>query len=172
MKIVVPCILIILTILSCNIPKELNNSSYIYKSKKRTLRLVFSNDSICRMENVFHCNDIDLDIKELTTTCVYKRIEDKIILRNVNFQRDTNLYLYIPPQESINCSLLNANKREHSKIGPNYLTQYEKYGLVPNIDTDTLLLFKNKILLTKPGELINKGYIFRKQLFLCNFKKE
>jgi hypothetical protein len=124
------------------------------------------------LENVFHCYDIDLDIKELTTTCIYKRIEDRIILRNVNSQKDTNSYLYIPPQESTNCDFLNANKREHWKIGPNYRTQYEKFGLVPNIGTDTLILFKNKILLYKPGEIINMGYIFRKQLFLCNLKKK
>ena len=164
MKLIIACILIILLLFSCKVPKGLNNRTYSYESKKRTLRLVFSNDSICRMENIFHCNDIDQDIKELTTTCIYKKIGDKIILRNINYQKDSsdNQYIYIPPQESIKCSFLNADKREHPRIGPNYFNQYEKYGLVPNIGIDTLIMYKNKILLIKPGKLMNIGFIFKK----------
>jgi hypothetical protein len=164
MRVTIAFILISLLFYSCDITKELNNSSYSYKSKKRTLRLVFSNDSICRIENIFHCNDIDLDIKELTTTCIYKRIGNTIILKNVNYQKDSifNLYLNIPPQESNKCSFLNSDKRMHSSIGPNYPTEYEKYGLVPNIDIDTLLISKNRIILIKPSQLINLCFVFKK----------
>ena len=46
-------------------------------------------------------------------------------------------------------------------IGPNYLTAYEKFGLVPNVDIDTLRIIKNKIVLSKKESNRNIGFIFK-----------
>ncbi|MEN6501952.1 MAG: hypothetical protein ABFC55_06210 [Tenuifilaceae bacterium] len=165
MKAVHKLILASLVLASCSIPKDLSNSTFKYKSKKRTLQLVFVNESICRLENIFHCNDIESDVKELTTICTYRRNGDTIFLKNINCENsDCNYGLIreIAPQESKQCDFLNSEKRgRRVTVGPNYLTDYQKYGLVPNIDIDTLYVIKNKIFFNKQNKGMSVSFIFK-----------
>jgi len=158
-------VFILLIAVSCNTTKELVGKSFKYKSKKRTLELIFENDSICKLKNTFYCNDIDINVKELTIICRYKRINDTLYLRNINCKQDTckyGLIISIPPQHCKQCSFLNEENRTHPiTIGPNYSTDYQKYGLVPNIDIDTLYVVKNKIFLYKHENKMNIGFIFK-----------
>jgi len=155
----------LLILISCNSTKELGGKSFKYKSKKRTLELIFDNDSICRLRNTFYCNDIDINVKELTIISRYKRIKDTLYLRNINCKQDSckyGLFIPIPPQDCKQCSFLNEKSRAHPiTFGPNYSTDYQKYGLVPNIDIDTLHVIKNKILLYKHDAKTSIGFIFK-----------
>jgi hypothetical protein len=164
MRKVAKSILVSLILFSCGVSKELSDTTFKYKSKKRTLQLVFENNSICRLENIFHCNDIESNIKELVATCTYKRVGDTIFLRNIDCNNDCNYDLIrdIPPQESKECDFLRLEKRERKvTIGPSYLTDYQKYGLVPNIDIDTLYVIKNKIFLNKQNKGMSISFIFK-----------
>ena len=158
-------VFILLTALSCNTSKELAGKSFKYNSKKRTLELIFDNDSLCKLKNTFYCKDIDINIKELTIFCKYKRINDTLYLININCKQDTckyDLIVPIPPQHCKQCSFLNEEHRTHPiTYGPNYSSDYQKYGLIPNIDIDTLYLVKNKILLYKHDSKMSIGFVFR-----------
>lgn len=158
-------IVLALLISSCNITKVLSGKTFEYKSKNRKLQIVFNNDSICQLKNVFLCNDIDFKFKEITITCNYKRDHDTLYLKNINC-KDANcsydLTIYIPPQESQKCSFLSEKNRKTTNfVGPSYVSEYQKYGLVPNIDIDTLYIIKNKILLYKYNEIMSIGYYFK-----------
>jgi hypothetical protein len=159
-------ILIILIFVSCKTTKHLAGKTFNYNSKKRTLQLIFDNDSICRLRNVFYCNDIDEKLKEITIHCQYERLYDTLYVKNINCGNDDSckydLFYSIPPQISKQCSFLSEEKRANIKgIGPKYLTDYEKYGLVPNIDIDTLYIVKNRIILMKHNENLNFWFVFR-----------
>ena len=145
--------------------KDISNNTFKYKSKRRAMQLVFENDTICRLVNIFHCNDIDSEVKKLTTTCTYRRNGDTIFVRNINCKSDDcnyDLMWDIPIQESKKCGFLNlANRSSEKNIGPNYLTDYQKYGIVPNIDIDTLYIIKNKIFLNKQNEEMRISFLFK-----------
>jgi hypothetical protein len=165
MKAISILILASLILIACNATKELGCKAFKYKSKKRSLELIFDNDSICRLKNTFYCTDIDLNIRELTTVCRYKRINDTLYLQNINCKKDScnyDLTVSIPPQQSKQCPFLNENERKRGmSFGPNYSTDYQKYGLVPNIDIDTLYVVKNKIILYKQDMKTSIGFIFK-----------
>lgn len=153
-----------LLIVSCRITEDLVNKSFAYKSKKRTLELVFDSDSTCRLINTFHCSDIDLEIKELTTYCSYKRIKDRVFLRNLDCKTDTcayDLYMDIPLQNSVECDFLNEKSRIQQTFNPNFSTEYKKKGAYPLIDIDTLQVLKNKIVLYKQNGVESIGFIFK-----------
>ena len=144
----------------------MTGKSYSYKSKKRTLELVFENDSICRLENTFHCDDVDSEIQKITISCVYNRVEDVIYIQNLDCVNDNceyDIWVNFPFQNSKPCSFLNEEHREKRqlRIGPNYSTEYHKYGLVPNIDIDTLYVIKNKIIFYKDVSHKSIGFVFK-----------
>lgn len=155
----------ILILGACQSIKELKGKTFEYESRKRTLAVIFNSDSTCVLKNTFHCNDVSEDVKHIMINCTYKRLNDVIYLRNVNCT-DANckydLALEIPPQESDQCDFLSEDARKSQiTIGPNYPTAYEKFGLVPNIDIDTLRIIKNKIVLFKKDSTRNIGFIFK-----------
>lgn len=158
-------LIIVLSFISCSISKELGGKSYSYKSKKRTLQLFFDNDSICRLKNTFHCHDIDPEIKEIVITCKYERVKDTIYLRNLDAESndyENSLTFDIPVQNSRSCAFLNKESRKRKiSIGPSYTTEYQKYGLVPRIDIDTLYIQKNKIILYKQAASKSVLFIFK-----------
>ena len=158
-------IILVTILLSCNTIKNLSGTTYKYSSKNRTLELIFVDSRFCKLKNTFHCNDLKPEIKEITIHCEYQKRGDTIFLKNVNCTTDTckkEITISIPPQESIPCYFLNNNSRSlNVKFGPAYATSYQKYGLVPNIDIDTLYINRKKILLYKRESLINVGFIFK-----------
>jgi hypothetical protein len=165
MRFLVLLILVALIIGACHSTKELNGKTFSYESQRRTLAVIFNSDSTCVLKNTFHCNDLSKDVKEITISCVYKRIDDVIYIRNVNCADDYckyDLTISIPPQESEQCGFLSDDARKSSATtGPNYLTPYEKLGSVPNIDIDTLRIIKNRIVLSKKDSRRNIGFIFK-----------
>jgi hypothetical protein len=46
-------------------------------------------------------------------------------------------------------------------IGPTYATPFQKFATVPNIDMDTLVLSKKRVVLFKTDGLKSIGFIFR-----------
>lgn len=154
-----------LVFVSCSVTMNLGGKTYKYRSKKRTLQLVFVNDSICKFKNTFHCEDIDQSIKELVAVCKYERVNDRIYLQNIDCKNDSceyDLTVDIPVQNSSDCDFLNAEHRNRkSTIGPNYSTDYRKYGSVPMIDIDTLYIQKNRIVLIKKNEKESVGFVFK-----------
>jgi hypothetical protein len=165
MKIACKLVLILLFFISCKTTKDLRGKTYKYKSQKRTLEFIFDNDSICRLKNTFHCNDIDESVKRIIITCEYIRVRDTLYLKNNNCKDNSckyDLVFLIPPQESAQCSFLKKEERKRPfLIGPSYLTEYQKYGLVPNIDIDTLYVVKNKLLFTKHDQKMRLMFVFK-----------
>jgi len=157
-------ILAVLTFGACHSTKELNGKTFSYESQRRTLVVIFKSDSTCVLKNTFHCNDVSKDIKEIMISCTYKRAGDLIYIRNVNCTDDNckyDLTMAIPPQESQQCGFLSDDARKSRVAGPNYLTPYEKFGSVPNVDIDTLRIIKNRIVLSKKDSRRNIGFIFK-----------
>ena len=156
----------LLLFVSCNVTKDLVGDVYSYKSKRRTLQLIFDNDSICRIKNIFHCKDIDEEIKEITTVCEYIRVEDTIYLKNIDCEHDTceyGLFMDIPFQNSKKCYFLNEEHRRARalRVGPSYKGEYRKYGIIPKIDVDTLYILKNEILFYKQSNWESVGFFFK-----------
>jgi hypothetical protein len=88
--------------------------------------------------------------------CKYKKTNEMVILKNINCKSDSCINVFtidIPPQTSKKCNFLNEEKRiRRFAIGPSYPTAYEKYGLVPDIDIDTAIIIKNKLIFFKQKE--------------------
>ncbi|MFD2970117.1 hypothetical protein [Sphingobacterium bambusae] len=84
-------------------------------------------------------------------------------MTNRNPTKDSGLYMEMPAQESKRCSFLNKESRRQPKftVGPKYATDFEKYGLIPNITNDTLKIIGNKILFFKKGEDRSIGFVFK-----------
>ena len=136
-------------VFSCVSVKELQGNRYVYKSKHRILEIYFKDSSTCIIENTFKCPDIAPDVKNIIFECNYFRKGDTIIINNKNPDESEGIYVDIPPQESVKCNFLNQKTERSFSIGPSYSTDYEKYGLVPNIKQDTLLIYKNVLILVK-----------------------
>jgi hypothetical protein len=139
----------------------IERKSFRYKSYKREIILNFSNDSIVNLTNIFYCKDLKNEYKVINIQGIYKRLNKEMILvRNIEC-KDNNCLLpptiEIPPQESVNCDFLNIEKRRDKVIfdGRSYSSDFKKYGLIPNLDVDTLFTIKNKIYLIK--KIINEG---------------
>ena len=160
-------ILIFICILlqTCSIDKNISGRTFVSKTKGRIAQLRFDNDSICHFINTFQCNDIDPKYKEIIISCRYVKRDSIIILRNDKCKSDTcrlGLTIDIPPQESKKCYFLNEKSREvHFSIGPTYMTAYEKYGFIPNIDIDTIYIIKSKLILIKGDSMKTIGLIFK-----------
>jgi len=147
---------------SCSTVSKLRGNKYTYKSKQRILELIFTDQTTCVLKNTFHCPDIEEKYRIISTECNYTQKGDTIFLCNKNLNYHNGLYIEIPPQNSEKCEFLNEKSREKKfTIGPNYATDYEKYGVVPNITTDTLYIIKNKIVLFKKSENRSIGFIFK-----------
>lgn len=147
---------------SCASIKELSNNKYVYKSKNRILELKFIDSTTCILKNSFKCPDIDPSFKDIIIECSYLRKGDYIFLDRKKVDNSERLYIDIPPQNSNKCDFLNIEKRERTfSVGPSYQTDYEKYGLVPNINQDTLYIVKNKIVLFKKNKSRSIGFVFK-----------
>ncbi|MGY6649211.1 hypothetical protein [Wenyingzhuangia sp. IMCC45574] len=144
---------------SCNSTKDLLGQTFKYKSKSRILELHFKNDKDCVLKNKFKCDDIDEDLKIIHVSCSYRREGNKIILSNKNNDNNEGLFLNITKQNSKDCSFL--NQKAKPPFTPNYTTDFDKYGIIPAIDTDTLYIYGNKILLYKQNQSRSIGFIFR-----------
>ena len=137
---------------SCYSSRMLNDSTFRYRSKKRSLCISLGNDSVGKLTNVFRCRKIDEEVRTITTVFTYTRSVDTIFIKNIKCEKENNClydaFHVVPPQLVSRCRFLSNEKRIISKgIGPRYITEFEKYGLIPNIDIDTLYLLKSRKLL-------------------------
>ena len=149
----------------CSPIKNLPGETFSYKSKKRTLDLIFENDSTCKLINTFKCKDIDPEIQQIIINCKYKRIGDTIILSNIKCLENiyNEIFIDLPIQESCKCEFLNKENRGNDDfyVGPRYITDYQKYGIIPNIDIDTLYIINREIILVKYSESMSIGFTFK-----------
>lgn len=160
-------LLLFFLIVSCSETLKFSGKSYRYNSKHRSLSLNFINDSICQLRNTFRCTDIDSVLRETVITCKYRTNNDSIFLRNVNCINGDCVYepfLKFASQYSKKCSFLNTDSRDYRIFaGPSLLSDYRRYGMVPNIDIDTLFINKNKITLIKGEEGFSTLYFLKKR---------
>jgi hypothetical protein len=169
MKKIIIILTAVLATFSCSSIKQIAGKKFSYASPNRKLLLSFENDSLCSFKNIFYCDDIDSKYKEITIRASYKRQSNMIIIRNVTCKDNTCKFpsnIDIPIQESNKCVFLNKENRDSKMIfdGRKYQSDYHKYGLVPNIDIDTMYIYKNKITLIKEignGNLLFKGMLNR-----------
>ena len=158
--------LFVLMLFSCSTNKDISGKKYVYKSLNREFLLFFENDSICSFKNIFYCDDIDNKYKEIVIRATYKKKSNKIIIKNLDCKDNTCEFppnLDIPIQTSNKCQFLNKENRNEKKIfdGRTFQSDYHKYGLVPNIDIDTMYIYKNEITFVKKYGRGNFGFIFK-----------
>lgn len=144
--------------------ETLVEKEFMFESKNRTLSVSFFGDSLCLLKNTFHCDDISADYREIEIKCTFKRVENVIYLKNTKCKGQSCKYdivIDIPPQESKKCFFLSEEARYKEPLGPNYLNSFERFGLVPNIDIDTMRIIGHKIVLIKKEGNMSVGYIFK-----------
>jgi hypothetical protein len=124
---------------------------FVYRSKKRKLELKFINDSVCTLVNTFYCSCLSEKYRVITQVCKYSQRDNLILLRNEESKYGDGTYIELPSQKCNDCPFLNQGQLKSSfYIGPKYVSDFEKYGLVPNLTKDTLLIInKNKIIYHK-----------------------
>jgi hypothetical protein len=157
--------LVIMLFEACNTSEKLANKTFSYKSKHRLLEFVFNNDSICTLKNTFYCKKIDSNIEEISSVCKYKRSFDTIYFKNIDCKSNDciyDLFRQIPSQQSTECSFLTKKERDiNVRIGGNYVKEFDKFGLIPNIDIDTAYIIKGKILFFKGDKEHSMTFIFK-----------
>lgn len=151
---------------SCSTMNIISGKSFLYESNYRKLVLSFQNDSLCTLTNTFYCDDIDERYRKITITAFYKIQSDMIFLKNIDCKDNLCVFspiLDVPIQESNECNFLSSEKRNSKKIfdGRTYQSEYLKYGAVPNIDNDTLYIYKKQITFVKKIENGTIGFIFK-----------
>lgn len=156
----------VIVLYSCSSIKSVSGKKFVYESLNRELILSFDNDSLCTLKNVFYCDDIDKKYREITIKATYKKNGDIIILKNIDCKENSCVLppiVEIPTQASNKCNFLSSESRESKKIfdGRTYQSEYLKYGVVPNIDNDTLYIYKKQITLVKKFERGSLGFIFK-----------
>ena len=154
--------------LSCNNIKKVTGHSFEYISKNRKLELIFDSNSNCELRNTFNCRDLPPNVRKISINCTYKQMHDTICLKNIACNNDPlckkTLTIEIPPQINQSCFFLSDESRKKKFIiGPNYESDYEKYGMIPNIGLDTLYIVKNKIVLYKKDSSGSVGFIFSRE---------
>jgi hypothetical protein len=157
---------ILLILYSCSTTKDISGKKFIYRSPNRELLLHFENDSLCSLKNIFYCDDIDKKYKEITTKATYKRQSNMIILKNIvckDYACEFSPNIDIPIQISSKCFFLNKESRNKKTVfdGRTYQSEYHKYGLVPNIDVDTMYINNNQITLVKKIDRGSFGFVFK-----------
>jgi len=147
-----------------NTTHKLSGKKFVYKSKNRKLELMFVNDSICTLTNIFDCTDIEDEYKIIVQECIYIKEGNYIYLKNKELKSaNGSSYIEIPPQNSKLCAFLcGENRKRPFYVGPYSATAYEKYGIIPNITTDTLRIVNNRIVLYKEYYRGSPGFIFKR----------
>ncbi len=157
---------IALILYSCSTIKDISGKKFTYRSPNRELLLYFENDSLCSLKNIFYCDDIDNKYKEITIKATYKKQSNMIIMKNIVCKDNACEFspnIDIPIQMSNKCIFLNKESRNGKTTfdGRTYQSDYHKYGLVPNIDIDTMYINKNQIIFVKKIDKGNFGFIFK-----------
>jgi hypothetical protein len=139
---------------------------FMNESINRKLVLSFSNDSTCTFKNIFNCEDIDDEYKNISINATYKRDFNTIIVTNKLCKTDDCVLapkIEIPIQKSKKCDFLNEDYRKDKIIfdGRHIKSKFHEYGIIPNIDIDTIYIYKNKIILLKVIDNVNRGFIFK-----------
>jgi hypothetical protein len=149
--------------ISCSVDTNFIGKTYKFKSKKRELSLTFENDTLCVFKNRFKCKNLDPNVGSISIWCTYKRVGSQVFLKNTSCPTGTpcsyELTYPMPAQMSPDCAFLSQDTDTLIRIGPNYPTPFEKFGIVPNIDVDTLSLFKKGLLLYKTNGRRSVGFI-------------
>jgi hypothetical protein len=147
----------------------LSGTKYTYKSKKRKLELKFINDSVGILTNTFYCPNLKPEYKIIVQEFTYNRNGDSIYVKNSNQKFGDALFIEIPVQNSKCCDFLNENKRERIDrtkifyIGPNYPSDFEIYGRIPNLTIDTLVIVENFIFYYKREDRGGFWFLFKKK---------
>jgi hypothetical protein len=145
-----------------NTISELSGETFTYKSEHRKLKLKFVNDSICTLTNIFDCPDIEQEYKIIVQECTYIKKGNDIYLKNKELKIGDKSYIEIPPQSSNVCDFLSTkNRKRPFYVGHYSATEYEKYGIIPNITIDTLRIINNKIVLYKAYDKGSLGFVFK-----------
>jgi len=125
---------------------------YTEKGKNRSFKLQFINDTLCLFTNEFHCKCLNPDIRIIKQTCLYRIKDDTLFIKNILYIKgDEQRFTFdIPIQDCLPCWFLNEKSRFGKRepnvmvIGPNYSSDYEKYGRIIKFNIDTLQIINNQ----------------------------
>lgn len=143
------------SLISCSIHKGLKRNYVFRDGSKRKLTLSFQNDSICVLKNIYACDN--LENKEMHFKCRYEVLSSKyLLLINDNAYVDTTGvgYFYFPATTDLSCEFLQKKEKTEKPItiGPNYPTEYERYGKIPYVTMDTLVNHRGKLAWVKKNK--------------------
>jgi len=166
MKKIVLIYSLLFLLVSCSSLKVISGKKFKFNSNNRELILHFENDSLCILKNTFYCDDIEEQYKEIIVKSKYERRGDSIFLKNINCKQDDcnfSTIIEIPIQNSLSCDFLNEESRQSKVLfdGRSYKTKYHEFGLVPNVDIDTLYINKKSIIFVKKIKNGNFGFVFK-----------
>jgi hypothetical protein len=113
--------------------------------------------------NTFYCSCLSEKYRVITQVCKYSQRGNLILLQNEERKYGNGVYVELPSQRCNDCPFLNQGQLKSSLyIGPKYVSDFEKHGLVPNLAKDTLrIVNKNKIIYYKElnDKISQNGYI-------------
>ena len=135
--------------------RSLKGKTFEYKNKTSILRLNFVNDTLLYLTHTFRCQCLDPEVKEIKQVCTYKVSDDSLFVKNILCKTEPCIFesnFNIPIQDCSKCWFLSAKAREQVTaiyMGPHIYTDYEKHGIVPQIDVDTFYIVNNRIFIIK-----------------------
>lgn len=140
--------------LSCKSYDDLAGKKYSAFNDEKAVVIEFVNDTVCKVQQSFFCNELPKNYKQINFKATYKvdRINLKLynqdlkisklktsilIVNNIDYPADSQRYQVIPNYEELSCSFWNLeDERLHEKL---------KSGVIYNLINDTLLIWKNEI---------------------------
>lgn len=146
-------ILILIICQSCAKQLILIDKTFVDGDLYKANSLHFINDSVCIYKQIFLC-DVDEQFKETKISCSYKINKNRIILRNLDIQSDSNNipWFKLSEAEIRKCNFLNDELSEKKPIiigAPPHISKIDIYGYINNITTDTLIYRKKTIYYNK-----------------------
>ena len=141
-------LLTVFALVSCSLIQNSNSGIERYEEELlpvgesnpyRKMEIIIQDSINCVLVNTFYCNTLPNEYRTITQHCKYKRDGKNIIF--VSKDNDTAKldYIRIPPQNDCECEVFKQNNQTHSSLfGRIILSDYDKYCLIPKIQTDTL----------------------------------
>ena len=132
------------------------------KNHYRQLAIIIRDSTLCEVVNTYYCKDIPDTYRRITQYCSYSRVGDTMIIKRIAPDSLIGDYIRIPSQTKSKCSVFHRTEPTDFSyhIGPRYWTTFEKYCLIPVIQTDTLKIVhyrsKEYLFLRKPSPYSSK----------------
>lgn len=148
-------IVVYLLVLSCKSYDNLAGKKYTSFNQEKSITIEFINDTLCRVQQEFFCNDLPENYKRINFNATYKvdkmniKLYNKdlklsksrvsiLVVNNIDCSVNCEKYQTIPNYEELGCSLVAWEDEK--------LREKVKLGVIYNLINDTLIIQKNQIL--------------------------